>query len=178
MPYLLRITEKADGRPFATGTDKNKTKYADGNYKSCSSVSLDAYESQVDLPIHLEFQFYAPPLPDDPRTTSWALIVKFVTGNYPHDTCRYPGLTIFINSNQSPYAFNACPRDDTLGSCVFRCSGFEVQKDITDGQRNIYDSQPGAVFFVRLERAMYGEWSRPTSICEIDAAWLTEDTYS
>ena len=150
---------------------------SDDDKESCSYVKFESYNNREHNPMHIELQFDAPPLPDEVEATSWDLLVKLITGHYPNDTCHYPGLTIFINSPKSTYAFTACPRDATLGGCVFRCSGYEGQKTITYGQGNTNVPSSGAQFFMRLEVPVNGEWYLPTRICELDTVWVNENAY-
>ena len=101
-------------------------------------------------------------MPDVPTMMSWTLNVMVVTSNHGQDKCNYPGMTIYVNDTKKPDVFIACPRKDSVGDCVFHCSGY------TPGQWD------GPRLFVRLEIPITGHWHMPETVCEIITEWEPE----
>ena len=161
--YLRAATVKADGRPPAPGLDKSywSRATADGNQHSCFHVE---YPFQNHRRNYYEFKFDVPPLPYEPQTITWLLVGKIHTGNYQRETCIYPGLTVFIGTQDNPDFFTECVLAKVFDSCMFHCWEHSARWDS-------YGGQSGARLFVRLELPVYGDWPIPKTICEIETEW-------
>ena len=83
----------------------------DGKRNSCLPLSFPIRNYRRD---YYELKFNVPPQPDDPSTISWALIVKFIAHSDAQYNCFFPGLTFFVETDENPYVFMECPRDQVL----------------------------------------------------------------
>ena len=154
---------KADGRPTAAGLDKSlwSRATADGNRYSCFTFEYPFHNNRRN---YYELKLDLPPLPYEPQTITWLLVGTIRTGNYGHETCVYPGLTVFIGTADNPDFFTECVITKVFDSCMFHCWGHGARWDT-------YDGQSGAKLFVRLELPVIGDWPMPQKICEIEAEW-------
>ena len=131
----------------------------DENLGKCSTLRLPVHKNPRK---HYELRVEVPLMPDVPTVMSWTLNVTVVTSNHGQDKCHYPGMTIYVNDTKKPDVFIACPRKDSVGDCVFHCSGY------TPGQWD------GPRLFVRLEIPITGHWHMPETVCEIITEWEPE----